>query len=62
MTEYNSLKTILVDFFRNYKTYELKSICEKYSIHCDNELNPMYSKRLYVESGLSKKSFSENHY
>lgn len=59
MTEYDSLKTILVDFFRNYKAYELKTICEKYCIQCNNEMNPMHSKRLYVESGLSKKSFSE---
>ena len=59
MIEYDSLKTILVDFFRNYKAYESKTICEKYSIQCDNEMNPMYSKRLYVENGLSKKSFSE---
>ena len=39
MSDYNSL-LIIVDFLRDFKAYQLKSICEKYGINCDNSLNP----------------------
>lgn len=59
MSDYNSLLIIIVDFLRNFKAYQLKSICEKYGINCDSSLNPMHSKRVYIEGGIIKKSFAE---
>lgn len=49
----NDLSNKIVDYLRNYKAYEVKGICKKYGIECDEDLDPMHSKRVYIQSGLT---------
>jgi len=46
------LSNKIVDYLKNYKAYEIKGICKKYGIECDENLDPMNSKRVYIQSGL----------
>jgi len=57
MGDYATLLKIITDYFREYKAYDLPDVCKKYGIECDSNLEPMASKRLYLESGLKKKTF-----
>lgn len=57
MGDYATLLKIIADHFREYKAYDLPDVCKKYGIECDSNLDPMASKRLYLESGLKKKTF-----
>ena len=59
MGDHNSLLEIIANYFREYKAYHLPDISAKYGLECNNDLDPMASKRLYLESGLKKKSYSE---
>lgn len=60
MTDYEKLKEIVVDFIaQSQKSYELESVCQKYGIECDKTLDPNNSKRIYLRSGFSKKSFEQ---
>lgn len=59
MGDHNSLLEIIVCYFREYKAYHLPDISTKYRLECNNDLDPMASKRLYLESGLRKKSYPE---
>lgn len=47
------LKNVITEYLsNNYKAYNLRAICESYGIICDNNLEPMASKRTYIKSGL----------
>ena len=59
MGDHNSLLEIIICYFREYKAYHLPDISTKYRLECNNDLDPMASKRLYLESGLRKKSYPE---
>ena len=59
MGDYATLLKIIADYFRKYKAYDLPDVCKKYGIECDGNLDPNASKRIYLESGLKKKTFSD---
>ncbi len=59
MSDANDLMNVIVDYLKEYKAYNLPSVCEKYKLECNSKLDPMASKRVYIESGLIKFSFNE---
>lgn len=59
MGDMDDLKYIIIDYLKENKAYNLPAICNKYNIECNNELNPMNSKRVYIESGLSIYSYEK---
>lgn len=59
MSDRIDFMNIIVDYIKEYKAYNLPSVCEKYNIECDNKLNPMNSKRVYIESGIIKFSYNK---
>lgn len=59
MNDISDLKQIIIDELKVYSAYILKAICEKYNIIPSEELNPMKSKRVFLDSGLSKLTYIE---
>lgn len=59
MSEASELKQIIVEYLKEYKAYNLPAVCKKYNIECNDELSPMNSKRVYIESGLVSFSFEK---
>lgn len=59
MNDYMLLRNAIVNYLKEYKTYELNGICKKYGVECDNSLDPMRSKRVYLESRLSSLNFEQ---
>lgn len=59
MSDTSDLMNMIVDYIKKYKAYNIPSVCKKYNIECDSKLNPMNSKRVYIESGLIKFSFNK---
>lgn len=55
MKKTDGLKGIIANHFASeYKAYDLKDVCKNYGIEPDEGLNPMSSKRIYVDNGLNK--------
>ncbi|MCY6958420.1 AbiJ-related protein [Clostridium brassicae] len=59
MSDTSDLMNVIVDYIKGYKDYNVPSVCKKYNIECDSNLDPMNSRRVYIESGLIKISFSK---
>lgn len=59
MSDTIDLMNIIVDYIKKFKAYNIRSVCKKYNIECDNKLDPMNSKRVYIESGLIKFSYNK---
>lgn len=54
MSRDDELKVIIANALAEYKAYQLPDICPRYGIFPDESLDPMNSKRIYVQSGLDK--------
>lgn len=59
MSDTKVLMDIIVDYIKECKAYNLSGVCKKYNIECDSKLDPMKSKGVYIESGLTKFSFNK---
>ncbi len=59
MSDTIDLMNIIADYIKAFKAYNLPSVCKKYNIECDSKLDPMNSKRVYIESGLMKFSYNK---
>lgn len=44
----------ITEYFYSYSANDLRAICKKYKLECDDSLEPMNSKRIYIKSGLLK--------
>ena len=54
MSDMDNLRQIIVDELKEAKAYNLEAILEKYEISPNRELDPMHSKRVYVDSALCR--------
>lgn len=52
MLKESKIMNAIIDYLIKYKSYELKTICEKYELKCNEELDPYHSKKVYVRSGI----------
>jgi len=43
----------IIYYLSNYKAYDLEDVCKSYGLECNLDLNPMSSKRTYIQSGLN---------
>lgn len=59
MSDMTDLKQIIIDYLKENKAHNLPTVCKKYNIECNDELEPMNSKRVYIESGLTGFSYSK---
>ena len=59
MSDAGSLRQIIVDELKDIKAYNLDDALEKYGVTPNTELNPMSSKRIYVDSALNKLDFTQ---
>lgn len=48
----SKISNAIVDYLYNFKAYDLKEICYHYGLNCNDELDPMHSKKSYINSGL----------
>lgn len=57
MRKIDKLKQVIADRFASeYKAYDLKNTCNTFGIEPDDDIDPMDSKRRYIQSGLNKMS------
>ena len=54
MSDMDSLRQIIVDELKATKAYKLEAVLEKYELIPNRELDPMHSKRVYVDSALCR--------
>lgn len=59
MNDMDSLRQIIVDELKEAKAYNLESILEKYELIPNHEIDPMNSKRVYVDSALCRLSLDK---
>ena len=59
MSDVDSLRHIIVDELRETKAYNLDAVLGKYDLVPNPELNPMNSKRSYVDAALNRLSFEK---
>jgi very-short-patch-repair endonuclease len=57
MKDDRKIISTITEYLYNYKANELNAVCKKYNIPCNEDLNPMHSKKTYVRSGLNDLSF-----
>ena len=54
MNNSGTVRNALVEYLRVYSALDLRSICERLQIPCNNDLEPMHSKAIYLKSGINK--------
>ena len=59
MNNSGTIRNVLVEYLRLYSALDLPSICERLQIPCNNELEPMHSKAIYLKSGINKMKDNE---
>ena len=52
----DDLIEILVEYFYNYKSYDLCEAMKSYGLILDETLNPNNSKRIFAKAGIKKLS------
>lgn len=57
MKDERKISSALIEYLYDYKANELNAVCKKYNIPCNEDLNPMHSKKTYIRSGLNALSF-----
>lgn len=48
------IANVIIEFLIKYSALDLNEICRNYGILCDQSLDPMHSKEMYVKSGINK--------
>ncbi|MFR5048760.1 MAG: hypothetical protein ACLUDH_10690 [Faecalispora sporosphaeroides] len=59
MSDMDSLRQIIVDELKETKAYNLEVVLEKYELIPNRKLDPMHSKRVYVDSALCRLSLDK---